>query len=131
MANETQPVSKGMLWAGYIATALPAIGLLISGVAKFAVPSSPELDENLRHIGWRADQIPALAIIEIACAIIYLIPKTAVVGAILVTGYMGGAIATHMRVGDVFVVQALFPILAWLGLWLRDPRLREVLPLRS
>lgn len=128
---EPRSPSKAMFSIGWVVSILPALGLLISGAAKLLVPSSPELDENLRHIGWRADQIPTLAVLEILCAILFLIPKTAVIGAILVTGYMGGAIATHLRVGDAFFVQALFPILCWLGLWLRDPRLRVHLPLRS
>lgn len=123
--------SRSALWIGWIASILPCLGLLISGVAKLAAPASPDLDENLRHIGWRADQIPTLAVIEIVSAVLFIIPKTALVGAILVTGYMGGAIATHMRVGDPYVLQALFPILCWLGLYLREPRLKALLPFRS
>jgi uncharacterized membrane protein YphA (DoxX/SURF4 family) len=127
---ETRSPSKAKFRIGWVATILPVLVLLFSGVAKLLVPSSPELDENLRHIGWRADQIPTLAVIEILCAVLFLIPRTAVIGAILVTGYMGGAIATHMRVGDVYIVQALLPILCWLGLWLREPRLWPLMPIR-
>lgn len=127
----TNTPSKAALWIGWVVSVLPFVGLILSGVAKLVMPSSPDLDENLKHIGWRADQIPTLAVIEIVSAVLLIIPKTALVGAILVTGYMGGAIATHMRVGDPFVMQALFPILAWLGLWLREPRLWPLLPLRK
>ena len=128
---ETRSPSKAAFWIGWILCILPALGLLFSGAAKLLVPVTPELEESLNHIGWRANLIPVLAILEFVCAILFLIPQTALLGAILVTGYMGGAIATHLRVGDPFVVQALFPILCWLGLWLRDPRLRVLLPLRS
>jgi hypothetical protein len=72
-----------------------------------------------------------LAILELSCAVIYLIPATSVLGAILLAGYMGGAICTHWRAGDPFVVQAVLGILVWLGLGLREPRLRALLPLRS
>lgn len=127
----TNTPAKSALWIGWVASILPFLGLLISGGAKLVAPGSPDLDENLKHIGWRADQIPTLAVIEIVCAVLFMIPKTALVGAILVTGYMGGAIATHMRVGDPYVMQALFPIFCWLGLWLREPRLKALLPFRS
>jgi hypothetical protein len=71
-----------------------------------------------------------LAILEAACAIVYLIPATSVLGAILLAGYMGGAICTHWRVGDWYVLQILIAILVWVGIYLREPRLRAVLPLR-
>ena len=122
--------SRAKFWAGWVLSVLPSLLLLFSGVLKF-MPSSPEAEEGLKHVGWRAEQIPTIGVLEIACVIVFLIPQTAVLGAILVTGYMGGAIATHVRVGDPFYVQALIPIVLWLGLWLREPRLRQLLPIRS
>jgi len=72
-----------------------------------------------------------LGIVEASCAILYLIPRTAVLGAILVTGYLGGAVATHARVGDpAFITPALLGVIAWLGLFLRDRRVRALIPLR-
>ena len=72
-----------------------------------------------------------LGILELSVAVIYLIPQTSILGAILVTGYIGGAIATHVRIGDYFLVpHILIGVLVWLGVWLRDPRLRELLPIR-
>jgi hypothetical protein len=68
-------------------------------------------------------------VVEIACVLIYLIPRTAVIGAILLTAYMGGAIATHVRVGDPFWVQTVVGMAFWGGLWLRDPRLRQLIPI--
>jgi DoxX-like family len=128
-ANVSPSNSKAMFWSGWILSGLAGAMLLISGLFKFA-PMSPEAEQGLQHIGWRADQVGTLGILEIACVILYLIPQTAVLGAILVTGYMGGAIATHLRVGDPFIVQAIIPMVFWLGLWLREPRLRQLLPLR-
>jgi len=130
MENVEKTPSKGMFWAGWVFSILPALMLLASGAFKFA-PMTPEAEQGLQLVGWRPDQVGTLGILEIACVIIYLIPQTAVIGAILATGYMGGAIATHVRVGDPFIVQAIIPIVFWLGLWLREPRLRALMPLRS
>jgi len=71
-----------------------------------------------------------LAILELTCVVIYLIPTTSVLGAILLAGYIGGAICTHWRVGDPFIVQILLGIFVWLGLYLREDRLRALIPLR-
>jgi hypothetical protein len=130
MEDVTRPSnSKATFWIGWTLSGLASALLLFSGVLKFA-PITPEAEQGLQHIGWRADQVGTLGILEIACVIVFLIPQTAVIGAILVTGYMGGAIATHLRVGDPFIVQTIIPIVFWLGLWLREPRLRQLLPLR-
>ena len=124
--NETGRVSKKMLWAGYIITALPVLGLLMSGLVKIIQPAGAELDVEMKRLGWDISQATALGILELACTIIYLIPRTAVLGAILVTAYLGGATATHVRFGDPFIFPVIFGILIWLGLWLRD-----LLPLRG
>jgi len=73
----------------------------------------------------------ALGIVEIACTIIYLIPQTSVLGAILLTGYLGGATATHARVGEPFIFPVLLGVLVWLGIYLRCGRLRAILPIRT
>jgi hypothetical protein len=72
-----------------------------------------------------------LAILEVSCVVIYLIPATSVLGAIFLTGYMGGAICTHLRVGDPFVIQITLGVFVWLGLYLRENRLKGLLPLRT
>jgi len=72
-----------------------------------------------------------LAIVEISCVVIYLIPATSILGAILLTGYIGGAICTHLRVGDPFFMQIALGIFVWLGLYLRENRLRALIPLRT
>ena len=122
-----------MFWAGWILSVLPALMLLFSGVMKFT--KSPELTEGFTHLGWNENLAVALGIVEISCTIIYLLPPTAVLGAILLTGYVGGAIATHMRVGDPFIPNFVVPIVlgvvVWCGLWLRDPRLRALVPFRN
>ena len=127
---ERRPTSKAMTIVGWVLSIIPSLMLILSGVMKFT-PVTPEIEQGLQHIGWRADQLPTLGILEIVCVIIYLIPQTAVLGAILITGYMGGTIATHLRVGDWFIIQAVIGVLFWLGLWLRDSRLRELIPIRK
>lgn len=119
-----------MTITGWVLGGLASLLLLFSGVMKF-MPMTPEMEQGMQHVGWQPGQVPTLGILEITVVVLYLIPQTAVLGAILVTGYMGGAIATHVRVGDPFIVQTIIPIIFWLGLWLRDSRLRQLLPIRS
>jgi len=135
MESEIQgpPVSRAMLIAGWIASILPVLMLLMSASMKFIKP--PGFAEGIEHLGWTESQMFALGILELSCTIIYLIPRTSVLGAILLTGYLGGATATHVRVGDPFVSSSLMTItlgiLVWLGLWLREPRLRALVPFRN
>jgi hypothetical protein len=95
---------------------------------KLAQPQAV-LDEFAR-LGYGSGIAVAIGIVEIACTIIYVVPQTAVLGAILLTGYLGGATATHLRIGDPFYGPILFGVLVWLGLFLRDARLRAIVPLR-
>ena len=123
------PVSKTALWAGYVMSALPALLFLVSGVMKLV--KSEDVEKGFRDLGWDQSLALALAIVEIGCTVIYLIPRTAVLGAILLTGYLGGATATHVRVGEPFYTPILLGVLVWGGLYLRDARLRALLPLRK
>ena len=120
--------SKKMYWAGWVISVLPAPLLIMSAAMKFS--AGKQVQEGFEHLGWPMSQGAGLAIVEMTCLVLYLIPKTAVLGAILLTGYMGGAIAAHVRVGDPFIVQSLLGVAAWLGLYLRDEKLRAILPLR-
>lgn len=122
-------VSKRMLWAGRVAGALPALMLLFSGTMKLAKPA-PVVEEFTR-LGYAETVALGIGILELACTVVYVIPRTAILGAILLTGYLGGATATHVRIGDPFFAPVLVGALVWLGLFLRDERLRELIPLRS
>jgi hypothetical protein len=128
--SQPPPGPKWLYWAGWVITVLPVLALTMSAVMKF-MPATPDLEKNLEHIGWRASSLVPLGITELAATILYAIPQTSMLGAILITGYMGGAIATHARIGEPFYIQAAIAAFAWLGLYLRDPRLRALLPLRS
>src|SRR5437867_152156 len=114
-ATITSP-SKAMLWTGRVISGLMAAMLLMSGVMKFT--NSPQLVEGFTHLGWPTKIAVALGITEVTCTILYAIPQTSVLGAILLTGYMGGAIATHARIGEPFFVQAGIGIALWIGLYL-------------
>jgi DoxX-like family len=115
---------------GWLLTILPAAGLIFSAVMKLIQPGTPEdAAKYLDPIGWKLEQLVGLGILELTCVIIYLIPQTAVLGAILVTGYIGGIIATHVRVGDFGVVPfIIIGVLTWLGPFFRYPKLRRMIP---
>jgi hypothetical protein len=115
---------------GWVLTILPAAGLIFSAVMKLIQPGTPEeAAKYLDPIGWKLEQLVGLGILELTCVIIYLIPQTAVLGAILVTGYIGGILATHVRVGDFGIVPfIIIGVLTWLGLFLRYPKLRRMIP---
>jgi uncharacterized membrane protein YphA (DoxX/SURF4 family) len=130
MATVTQaaPVSNKMLWAGRIVSALLVLMLLFSGIMKFT--NSSQLTEMFGHLGLDTKLAFALGILELTCTILYALPRTAVLGAILLTGYMGGTIVSHLRVGDQFLTQIVVGVLVWVGIYLRDARLRALIPLR-
>jgi hypothetical protein len=119
-----------MLWGGYIASAIPVLMLLFSAVMKLLKPTF--LVEEFERLGYSGNAAVGIGILEIGCTVVYLIPRTSVLGAILLTGYLGGATATHVRIGDPsFFMPVILGILVWLGLYLRDYRLRTLLPQRS
>jgi DoxX-like family len=131
--TQTASVSKKTLWAGHVISALPALFLLFDAVLKFIKP--PQVVEGTLQLGYPESVILPLGIVLLVCTVLYLIPSASVLGAILLTGYLGGAVATHVRVGSPLFTHTLFPIyvgaLVWGGLFLRDERLRSLIPLRS
>lgn len=122
------PASKKMVWAGRIVSALPVLMLLMSAAMKFAKPAP--VVEGFVKLGYPESLALGLGIVELACTVIYIIPQTSVLGAILLTGYLGGATATHVRIGDPFLMPIVLGVLVWAGLFLRDARLRELIPLK-
>jgi hypothetical protein len=123
-------VSKKMMWIGYIVAAPAVLLLLMSGVMKLMQP--PSLVEGFVKSGYPAHLIVPLGIVEVACTVFYLIPATEVLGAILLTGYLGGAIATNVRIeNNQFPLPLLMGILLWGGLWFRDLRIRALIPIRK
>jgi hypothetical protein len=133
MPSQTRPapVSKAALWTGWVLSALPALFLLFDGAMKLVKPAF--VVEATVQLGYTESVIMPLGIVLLACTVLYLIPGTAALGAILLTGYLGGAVATHVRAGDG-PFEILFPVvfgaLLWGGLALREERLRCLVPWR-
>jgi hypothetical protein len=118
-------------WIGRMVSAIPVLMMALSAVMKLIrQPQAAEAFVN--QFGYPVSYLVPIGVLELACAVVYLIPRTAVLGAVLVTTYFGGAVATQVRIGDPsFVGPIVLGVLAWAGLYLREPRLRELLPLRQ
>jgi hypothetical protein len=125
-------VSKAALWIGRSMSILVVLFFLLDGVMKLFKPAP--VVEATEKLGYQQSVIVPLGIILIACTVLYMIPRSAVLGAILLTGYLGGAVASHLRAGDdlfPILFPVVFGLLAWGGLYLRDPRIRDVVPMRK
>jgi hypothetical protein len=127
--TQTAPVSKKMLWAGRIISALPVLMLLMSAVMKFVKPT--DVVDGFTRLGYPVSLALGIGLLELVCTLLYVLPRTSVLGALLLTGYLGGATATHVRIGEPSFAPVLLGVLIWVGLLLRDQRLRALLPLRS
>jgi hypothetical protein len=121
--------SGKIVWVGRVISGL--VSLLFAMSAFMKLKGGAEVMQGMAHLGLPESLIMPLAIVEISCVAIYAIPATSVLGAILLTGYIGGAICTHLRVGDPFFMQIAIGIFIWLGLYLRENRLKALIPLRT
>lgn len=124
--------SKVMLWAGRILSSLAVLFLVFDGTMKFFMDKlPPEALEAGAALQWPIELMPAVGTILLICVMFYVIPRTSVLGAILLTGYLGGAVASHVRVSNPLFSHTLFPIyiaaFLWLGIYLRDARVRGIL----
>ena len=127
--SQTAPVSKAIILAGWIIGIVAVAFVVMTGVMKLVRPDL--FVPGFTRFGYDQSVIRPLGVVQLVCTVLYLFPRTAVLGAVLLTGYMGGAIATHVRIGDAYYVQFGLGVLLWLGLYLRDRRIRALLPLRS
>ena len=132
MPTVVAPVTKTRRIAGAVLTAIVALFLTFDTVLK-VLKLAPAID-GTTALGYPANRVFPIGVIELVCLVLYLIPRTAVLGAILLTGYLGGAIATHVRIGSPLLSHTLFPIyvavMIWGGLFLREPRLRDLVLFR-
>ena len=131
-SDQQTSVSRSSPWAGRIVSGLPALFLLVDGVAKLFKPAA--VVDTTVMLGHSEGVIIPIGIVLLVCTVLYLVPATSVLGAILLTGYLGGAAATHVRAEQglfSIVFPIIFGILIWLGLYLRDVRLRALVPLRN
>lgn len=115
-------------WVGRILSSIICLPFFLSAFMK--LKAGPEVIEGMGQLGLPPTILTPLAILELTCVVFYVIPMTSVLGAILLTGYLGGAILTHLRVGQDFGMQIGFGVIIWLGLYLRETRLHKLLPLR-
>ena len=124
------PSSKKMLWAGRVASALPALLVLFGSVVKLL--QLPSVIDGFRQAGFQPSAVLPVGIIELASTVVYLIPRTRFLGAVLMTGLLGGAVATNVRIGDpTWILPAICGVLVWAGLFFRDERLRALIPVRG
>jgi len=123
---------KGQLWAGWILTGLIGANMLMAGTMSLIHPKDA-VAQFTGKFGYPESTMTPIGIVAICSALLFLIPRTTVLGAILLTGYLGGAVATHLRVLDNAMIPApvVMGVLVWLAVYLRDPRLRALVPLRA
>jgi hypothetical protein len=127
------PPSKAARWTGRVMSGLAGLFLLMDAVMKFARPEV--VTKGTVELGFPESVILPLGVVLLVSTMLYVVPRTAVLGAILLTGYLGGAVCTHVRVGNPLFSHVLFPVylgaLLWGGLYLRDRRVRALVPLRT
>ena len=130
MPMELAIISRKAVWSGRILSGVLALLLTADAIGKFIKPA-PVVEATVK-LGYQEGTILPLGIVLLVCVLLYAVPRTSVLGAILLTGYLGGAVATHVRVSDPLFSHTLFPVyigaLLWLGLYLRDVRLRALIP---
>jgi hypothetical protein len=132
---ETAAPTKVRLWTGRILSTLTVLFLIMDIAFKFMRPIPPQVMQSITQLGLQPALLNVIGILLLICTILYLVPITSVLGAVLLTGYLGGAISLQVRVGNPLFGYVLFPVyigvLMWAGLYLREPRLLTLVPLRK
>jgi hypothetical protein len=121
--------NKKLIWIGRAMSVLAVLPFIMSMGMKFS--HGQQMMEGWAHFGWQESMVMPIACLELMSVVLYLIPQIAVFGAIVLTGYLGGAMSTHIRVGEGVVIHVVLGLLIWGGLYLREPRLRAILPIRK
>jgi hypothetical protein len=129
-SSNASRLDRGLVWAGRVVSAAPVFILLSS--ARWKLTFDPWYVTEWERIGWDPSALPRIGLLQLTCVVLYLIPQTAVLGTVLLTGYLGGAMSQYVRLGEPYpmMVSLTTALLAWAGLYLREPRLRSLLPLR-
>ena len=128
--HEAARSPRWLVWSGRIVSVAPVLIVLMS--ARWKLTSNPWYVHEWGRIGWRTPDLPFIASLQLGAILLYVIPRTSVLGAVILTGYLGGAIASYVRIGELYppLVPLITAMLAWLGVYLRDERLRSLLPFR-
>lgn len=132
MSADTNQISRKRLWTGRVLTGLVAAFCIMDGAMKLAKPVF--VVQATKQLGYPESTIVGIGVALLACTLLYLIPRTSILGAVLLTGYLGGAVAANVRAQQPLfniVFPVIFACIAWGGLWLREGRLTELLPLKS
>ena len=131
--NKTKKTSKSAIRTGYVLTYIAVLFLLFDSITK--IIKADQVVKATAQLGFPVEDIPVIGTILLVCVIIYVIPKTSVFGAILLTGYLGGAVVTNLRISAPLFSNVLFPvymgIIVWGGIFLRDGLLRKIIPFRA
>lgn len=131
--NHTATISKGRLWTARVMSVIVILFMLFDAVMKFIQPET--VVQTTLALGYEEHHIIILGILALICTILYSIPRTSILGAVLLTGYYGGVVATHLRIDNPLFSHILFPvylaILAWGGIWLVNEKLRSLFPLKK
>lgn len=128
--TDTRAKRNWQQWVGYGLTGLASAALVMSASMKLS-HGEEVVKMFTGHFGYPESSLVYIGIAELTCVALYLFPRTSVLGAILIAAYLGGAVATHVRAGEAFVAPIVVAVLAWGGLFLREPRLRALIPLRK
>ncbi|MDX6770351.1 MAG: DoxX family protein [Elusimicrobiota bacterium] len=118
-----------LVWAGRVMTALTAPLFLLGVYMIFT--GDPQVTAGMAKYGWPPETVKTIGWLELLCLVLYLVPRTSVLGAAALTGYLGGAVATHLRAQEPVVMPVVVGVWVWAGIWLREPRLRALMPLRG
>ena len=118
-----------MVWAGRIVSVVPVLMLVFSAFIILIKPA--DVLTEFARLGYPESVVIGIGIVELLCTVVYVIPRTSILGAILLTGYLGGATATHVRIGDPFIYPVIAGVLVWGGLYLRDAAVRTLIPVRK
>lgn len=131
--NQATSISKSRLWTARVMSWLVILFMLFDAIMKFIQPEM--VVETTLGLGYEQHHIATLGVLALICTILYAIPRTSILGAVLLTGYYGGVVATHLRIDNPLFTHMLFPvylaILAWGGIWLVNAKLRELIPLEK
>ncbi|HEU4414685.1 MAG TPA: DoxX family protein [Candidatus Angelobacter sp.] len=127
-ATPTTSAAKKMLWAGRIISGL-VVALLLTGFL-FGLLNQAESQKQMVRLGYPANVAMPISIVFLVCILLYAVPRTAIFGAVMLTAYLGGATATHVRAGEPFFIPIIVGVVVWVGIYLREERLRALAPLR-